>query len=133
MLVLGSDKTDTILEQLPESYLLIDDGTVIDALTFPTKRRQRSKLPKITVLDLSTHAFNPLDGMNYRRAEDFVSLINDAFPGGKDTLTKQGSAIALMDILLSQKATSLKDLTLTSKKSWRPTSSPRSSCLRLRD
>ena len=93
MLILGTDKTDTVLEHLPESYLLIDDGPVIDAVTFPKRR-------KVTHLDFSTHALNPLKGMSYQKARQFIAILDAIFPEGADTLTKKTANFIILKALL---------------------------------
>jgi hypothetical protein len=108
MLILGTDKTDTVLEHLPESFLLIDDGAVIDRLTFSKRRR-------VTCLDLSHHAFNPLRGMDYLKARQFVGIINAVFPEGESTLTRKNSTFVLLRALLTSKAKTLDTLLTPSK------------------
>jgi hypothetical protein len=95
MLILGTEKTDTILEHLPESYLLIDDGPVIDALT-PPKRR------KVTHLDFTKHSFNPLDRMDYHKARQFIAILDTVFPEGASTLTKKNANFILLNALLAR-------------------------------
>lgn len=95
MLILGTDKTAAFLTTLPESYLLIDDGPIIDALDLPRGR-------KVMRFDVGKHSFNPLQGMTYARACSFVELIEAAFPGGDTTLTKQDSSILILDALINK-------------------------------
>lgn len=90
MLIVGSNKSD-IIRHLPDSFLLIDDGPLIDALP---AQKQRG-----THLDLSTHSLNPLQGMSYPRARDFVSIIDAIFPEGESTLTKKASRFQLLKAL----------------------------------
>lgn len=97
MLVLGTNKTP-LLDHLPKRYLLIDDGTLSDTLTFPENWR-------VNYFDPSKHTLNPLHRLTYEKAEAFVSLIDAAFPGGENTLTKQNSAIALLEALLEKPRT----------------------------
>lgn len=93
LLIVGAgDKTETILEHLPSSFLLIDDGAIIDAL--PNFKRR-----KVTHFDATKHSLNPLQNLTYLRACDFVSIIGAVFPGGENTLTKQYSFIALHEWL----------------------------------
>ncbi len=108
MLILGTDKTATILEHLPESFLLIDDGPVIDALTLPARRR-------VTRLDLSHHALNPLKGMDYLKARQFVAIINAVFPEGESTLTRKNATYTLLQALLTTKSRTLATLLKPSK------------------
>ena len=108
MLILGTDKTDTLLEHLPESFLLIDDGPVIGALTLPKRR-------KITQLDLSVHSFNPLTRMDYLKARQFVAMLNAVFPEGESTLTRKNSNFILLKALVETKARTLDTLLSPSK------------------
>ena len=92
-LSLGLNKYESIirkLQELEEPYLLIDDGTIIDAL---------EPDPAHVVFDYSKHGLNPLKGMDYFRALDFMSLINAIYPEGRETLTRKdfehGSAAAV--------------------------------------
>lgn len=96
MLIVGTDNTK-ILDHLPSSFLLIDDGPMIDALTF--KRR------RITKFDHKTHSLNPLKGMDYKRARDFMALINSIFPEGESTLTRKNSNFVLLNALLAKPGT----------------------------
>ena len=95
MLIVGTNKTATILDTLPESYLLIDDGPVIDAIAFPKRR-------KITRLDFSHHSFSPLKGMGYLEARQFIEILNAVFPEGESTLTRKNSNFVLLNALLSK-------------------------------
>ena len=98
MLIVGTNKTQTILDTLPESYLLIDDGSVIDAITFPKRR-------KVTRLDFSHHTFNPLKGMGYLEARQFIDILNAIFPEGESTLTRKNSNFILLSALLQKPKT----------------------------
>ncbi len=91
-LVVGSDKS-AIIEHLPETFLLIDDGPLLDTVPLPPRR-------KIARLDLSTHSFNPLKDMTYERARDFISVLDAVFPEGAETLTKKASNFALLKAFL---------------------------------
>lgn len=94
-LILGTaDKTAAIQTFLPKSFLLIDDGAIIDALTIPKRR-------KVTVFDPAIHSFNPLKGMNYPRARQFINVLDAIFPEGEGTLTKKASNFILLNALLS--------------------------------
>jgi len=93
-LILGTDKTE-LLHDLPDKFLIIDDGKLIDALpTFP-------KTFRVTRLDLSTHSLNPLKDIDYRRARQFISVLDAVFPEGENTLTKKASNFVLLTALLS--------------------------------
>lgn len=91
MLVLGTDKTQTFLDTLPKSFLLIDDGPIIDALPHEP-------------LDFKRHAFNPLKAMNYLRARQFLEILGAAFPQGENTLTKKNSDYILLKALTAKRA-----------------------------
>jgi hypothetical protein len=93
MLIVGTNKSP-ILDHLPETFLLIDDGPIIDGLTLPTRR-------KTTRFDYRTHSFNPLKNMDYRRARDFIAMLDAAFPEGENTLTKKNANYVLLNALLS--------------------------------
>ena len=115
MLILGTDKTDTFLEQLPESYLLIDDGTVIDRLEFPKKRRDKSYLPLVTWFDLSKHSLDPLKGINHTqegvlKARGFLEVLGVVFPQGETTLTRKNSDDLLLHSLVENKSRTLSQL-----------------------
>jgi hypothetical protein len=94
-LIVGSDKSD-ISTLLPPRFLLIDDGPLIDSLDFPPTW-------KVTHLDISEHVLNPLSGIDYRRARDFVSVLDAVFPEGDSTLTKKASRFALLSALLEKR------------------------------
>lgn len=95
MLLIGTHKTDTFLEHLPESYLLIDDGPVIDRLILPKRR-------KVTRLDFSYHSFNPLRHMDYLAARRFVQILDAVFPEGESTLTRKYGNLTLLKALLDK-------------------------------
>lgn len=90
MLIVGKHKTDTFLENLPERFLLIDDGTIIDQLEGKH-------------FDITTHSFKPLMAMNYRKAEQFVEVLKSAFPEGENTLTKATFEFQVMQALMEKK------------------------------
>lgn len=58
----------------------------------PTKRR-------VQVFDPTRHGFNPLEGLDYRKACDLVDIIGALFPGGDETLTKTTGLEAIFDAL----------------------------------
>jgi hypothetical protein len=97
MLIIGTDKSP-ILSHLPESFLFIDDGPLIDAITLPKRR-------KITRLDFSQHSFNPLKGMDYQKARQFITVLDAVFPEGANTLTKKNSNFILLNALLKKPTT----------------------------
>ena len=93
LLIVGTKKT--ILEHLPNSFLLIDDGSIIDAFQIPKHR-------KITVFDYQKHSFNPLKKIDYKRAREFLDVLDAVFPEGENTLTKKTSNFILLNALLSK-------------------------------
>ncbi len=92
-LIVGSDKTP-ILRYLPSRFLLIDDGPLIDRITLPARRA-------LTVFDVAKHAFNPLRAMDYRKAREFIDVLDGTFPEGENTLTRKNSNFVLLNALLS--------------------------------
>lgn len=71
--------------ELPErGFLILDDHGNYDAREF----------------DPMVHSFNPLKGMNYRRAREFASIIFGT--EGKDTLTVRNGKRALTKLLLTK-------------------------------
>ena len=93
LLSVGADKT-SILECVDYSsnFLILDDGPLIDALT--VKRR------KVVEFDVTRHHLNPLHGMNYRPAREFVSVLDAVFPEGESTLTKENARFEILSALL---------------------------------
>lgn len=94
VLVIGSDK-EPLLQHLPDRFLLIDDGPLIDALDMPERR-------SVTIFDPAVHSFNPLKGMTYLKAREFISVLDAIFPEGENTLTKKNSSFVLLNALLSK-------------------------------
>lgn len=92
-LVVGTHK-ETLLEHLPDKFLIIDDGDLIEQISFPSRR-------KIVEFDVAKHFLNPLGRMNYVRAREFISILDAVFPEGESTLTKKGSNFVLLNALLS--------------------------------
>lgn len=92
MLFVGTNKL-SILEHLPKTFLLIDDGPLIDRLTIPKRR-------KVTRFDHTKHAFNPLKDIDYLRARNFIALMDAVFPEGANTLTKKNANFLLLKALL---------------------------------
>jgi hypothetical protein len=92
----GADKT-ALIESIDFSspFLFIDDGSLIDAFAI----RQRRKVVRF---DVEKHHFNPLRGMDYRRAREFVSVLDAVFPEGADTLTKKNANFELLKALLDE-------------------------------
>jgi len=94
MLIVGTKK-DAILEHLPHTFLLIDDGELIDAYNRPARKA-------VLDFDVSEHSFNPLKGMNYSRATNFVEVLKAVFPEGENTLTKATFEYQLLAALTSK-------------------------------
>ena len=92
-LIVGTNKRP-ILEYLPETFLLIDDGPLIDTLTIPPRRA-------VTIFDPRIHCFNPLKGMAYRRARDFIAVLDAVFPEGESTLTRKNANFVMLEALLN--------------------------------
>jgi len=92
-LIVGSNK-QPILDYLPDTFLLIDDGALIDAVIIPPRRA-------VTIFDPKIHSFNPLKGMSYRRARDFITILNAVFPEGESTLTRKNANFVLLEALLN--------------------------------
>lgn len=91
LLVVGSD-TSELLKHLPDQFLYIDDKADI-----PLPKRAR-----VTRLDLSTHSYNPLKGMDYTKAREFISILDAVFPEGANTLTKKSSNFELLKALVAK-------------------------------
>jgi hypothetical protein len=93
-LVVGFGKAP-ILNNLPERYLLIDDGELIDELDLPPRRH-------ISFFDPKRHSFNPLKDVTYLKARQFINVLDAVFPEGETTLTKRYSNFVLLKALLSK-------------------------------
>lgn len=99
MLIIGADKTDTFRNAIlnphfPRTFLLVDDGTVIDCLDLP-KRRQ------IKRLDFTKDSFNPFV-RDYLRARQIVEILGHAWDGGSSTLTKETGLTFILEQLLTK-------------------------------
>lgn len=93
LLVGSADKTERLLTLTKPGFLLVDDGPIADAFL---ARFSRAKL-----FDPAQHSFNPLKGMDYKRARDFATTLYTAFPEGKDTLTVRNGKRALTRLLMA--------------------------------
>lgn len=93
-LIVGNDKTP-LLHYLPDRFLLIDDGPMADQLDIPERRA-------VTHFNVQEHTFNPLKDMSYKRARDFVGVLNAVFPEGDNTLTRRYSNFILLKALLAR-------------------------------
>jgi hypothetical protein len=95
-IIVGADKTPIIeCIDFETNFLLIDDGPLIDALKIPPRR-------KVIRFDVGKHRFNPLHGMDYRRAREFVAVLDAIFPEGGSTLTKKNANFVLLEALLDE-------------------------------
>ncbi|WP_347264457.1 hypothetical protein, partial [Nitrobacter sp.] len=93
-LLLGAaETTDLLLALTKPRFLLIDDGPVADAFL--------ARFPKARLFTPTVHSFDPLAGMDYKRARDFADILYSASPGGKDTLTVRNGRRALVRLLLA--------------------------------
>jgi hypothetical protein len=89
-LIVGSNK-QPLLQHVPyESFLLVDDGQIIDQLKTPVARS----------LDLSKQTFNPLSGIDHKRARQLASIIYASAPHGENTLTVRNGRRALARLML---------------------------------
>lgn len=91
-LIVGSDKTP-LLHYVPERFLIIDDGPLIDQLTIPKRRA-------VHVFDIQKDTFNPLKDMSYIKAREFLDVLNAIFPEGESTLTRRYSNFQILSALL---------------------------------
>lgn len=94
VLIVGTNK-QPILDNLPDNFLLIDDGALIDALEIPPRRA-------VTIFDPTVHSFDPLKGMTYARARDFLAVIDAVFPEGDSTLTRKNANFVMLEALLNK-------------------------------
>jgi hypothetical protein len=93
-LLLGTDDfTARLLDITRPGFLLIDDGPIADAFT--------GHFPHAKQFDIAQHSFNPLRGMDYKRARDFAQILYTASPEGKDTLTVRNGKRALARLVLA--------------------------------
>lgn len=90
-LIVGRDKSP-VLSTLPDTFLLIDDGELIDQVEHIPHR-------KIIEFDIAKHSYNPLAKMNYVRAREIISILNAVFPEGENTLTKAAFNYQLLEAL----------------------------------
>lgn len=93
VLILGTaDKTEQFLETKPPFFLL-DDGPVAEKFI--------AKFSTAKVFDPAKHSFNPLAGIDYKKARDFATLLYSLSPQGENTLTVRNGKRALTKILLA--------------------------------
>jgi hypothetical protein len=91
LLIGTADKTQPLLDITRPGFLLIDDGPIADAFLEHFRARE---------FDPHRDSFNPLRGMDYRRARDFAATVYTASPEGKDTLTARNGRRALTRLIL---------------------------------
>jgi hypothetical protein len=73
--------------ELPKSgYLLIDDET--------------RDIPRARVFDVAKHSFNPLKGIDYKKARELADLLYTISPQGENTLTVRNGKRDLLRVLL---------------------------------
>lgn len=89
-LIGAADKTERLLALAGDHYMLIDDGPIADAFL----ERHHARL-----FDIHSHHFNPLKGIDYKRARDIAAALYTASPEGKDTLTVRNGRRALARLL----------------------------------
>lgn len=82
LLIGNADKTERLLELSEPGFLLIDDGEIAETFL--------QIFPRAKLFDISKHSFNPLRGVTYLKACNFVASLMAAFPAGQATLTKEG-------------------------------------------
>lgn len=92
LLIGDADKTERLLQITTGSFLLIDDGPVADAFL--------ENFPRAKLFDPTVHNFNPLRGMDYKRARDFAAALYIASPQGENTLTVRNGKRVLTRLLL---------------------------------
>jgi hypothetical protein len=93
-LLLGTaDFTGTLVDSTTQPFLLIDDGPIADAFA--------ERFPRAKLFDPTQHSFNPLRGIDYKRARDFATILYTASPEGKDTLTVRNGRRALARLVLA--------------------------------
>ncbi len=93
LLIGTADKTEQLLQLTKRPFLLIDDGPIADAFL--------DAFPKTKLFDVTAHSFNPLKGMDYKRARDFVAALYTASPEGENTLTVRNGKRAMVQLLLA--------------------------------
>ncbi|WP_316164982.1 MULTISPECIES: hypothetical protein [unclassified Bradyrhizobium] len=101
----AGDKTDVIIStlQLNTPFLLIDDGPIIHALTVPLLESVTTpNRPRVLYFDHKHHSFNPLMGINYLKAREFIEIVDAVFPQGENTLTRKNSNAVILSALLKQ-------------------------------
>lgn len=93
--LVGSFTVERLLELAQPPFLLIDDGPLAEQFLSHTKAK---------LFDVTKHHFNPLRGMDYKRARDFAATLYSASPEGESTLTVRNGRRALVQLLLAHPA-----------------------------
>lgn len=102
-LIIGTaDHTETLLQLTRPGFLLIDDGELADAFL--------THFPKAKLFEPTVHSFNPLNGLDYKRARDFADILYSASPQGENTLTVRNGKRALIQLLLANTTHRLDDI-----------------------
>jgi hypothetical protein len=92
VLLVGARKTP-LLPYIPnDSFLLIDDGPLADEVLKSSRT--------VRLFDVSTDSFNPLADMTYRKAREFVNVLDAVFPEGENTLTTKRARFQILKALL---------------------------------
>jgi hypothetical protein len=78
---------------IAEPFLLLDDGPIAEHLSL--------QFPNAKVFNPRRDSFNPLNGLDYKRARDISAAVYSASPEGKDTLTVRNGKRALTRMLLA--------------------------------
>lgn len=61
------------------------------------------EIPRANIFDPTLHCFNPLAGMDYKKARELADTLYTIFPQGENTLTARNSRRALLHALLDAK------------------------------
>ena len=61
-------------------------------------------VPRARIFDPAQHSFNPLAGIDYRRARALADVLYTAFPQGENTLTVRNGRRALLKALMSARS-----------------------------
>lgn len=85
---------------LPEGgCLFIDDETP----DIPKETRDHLRKPPVLVFDPKQHSFNPLAGIDHRKAREISDVLYTIYPQGENTLTVRNGRRALMRELVHAK------------------------------
>jgi len=89
----SNDSTEWLIQHAQPPFLLVADPQTADAFLSHYKR--------VRVFDPAKHSFNPLRGMDYKHAADFVDVLRYIFPAGHNTLTREEADHLILEALLS--------------------------------